>query len=585
MTELGRGDPSRLAGNLDAQREFDAKQGALRLGLDLSDTSREVSPEERSLLEQSREALARRDAARAAALEGQGANEAYGELGTMGSASQPAGMGTPGGSLAEQELLAKARAAREAGTAQITGQTPQQAAAAAQAALAEVGRPRVLGMTKGGFQPATRANQTQRERTEMPPGYTEVASEELRQNRLQGEAATEQALIAEAMARKSAKVRAKIGEIQQGALEKATDDEDRALQGAQDQIASIVQEFRAGGPKNITYTDIWKDNDTAGKVTMALGFVAGVLGSIGEGHQNEFVKRLDASIQRKIDIQERESERTKDAIGFAQTAYDVVRQKFRDRDTTRRMLQLIALQQFDQHVAEQAANLGLGSGNQRLAELRGTLLQKQRGIMKELSSKIVEQQANTEKFVPPTAILGGLGDVPKGAGEEATKYELERQKQELPQASSAVNELRALASSMTAEDRGILENLARRKAASEPGSWTEFLLRSHAPEKTQRMVGAVNTLVQALGGKTLPPQESQRYVSGFIGDGSPEAILRGADEAQRKIDKIEESLHAAFPQGYKVGNLRRGVYRNVDQPHELEGGEKAPDLNKRVISP
>ena len=581
---------AKLAGNFDqVSAELTQQEHLANAGLDLRDDSPDERSEEQILLEQSRAALARRDAARAVALEGQGANEAYGELGTMGSASQPAGAGSPGGSLAEQELLAKAKAAQELGKAQVTGQTPAQAAAAAQAALqaslANPGGARVIGMTKGGFQPSQRSSQSQRERTELPPGYTEVASEELRQNRIQGEEMNEQALLADALAVKNAKVRSKIAEIQQFAQEKAMDEEERALQGAQDQIASAISEFKKGGPKLITYRDIWDSQDGGGKVTLALSFIAGAFGSVGGG-PNGATKALDNFIERKIDIQQRESERQGKAIGDAQNAYEALHQRFRDKETTRKALRLVALQQFDEHVAEEAANLGIGMGDARLAKLRGDLLNKQRGIMKELGSKILEQQAQTDRYAAPQAItVGGMGSQGARGKEKPNEYELARIKESLPKKQTAAKKLKELVASMSEKDRGFIENLARRKAAVDPGSWYEFFLRNDDPGKTQQMLQAVNTIVQDSGGRALTKDEASRYAAHIVGDGSPEALVRGAEFAQQLINADEEALHAAFPAQYEEGNLRRGIYRNVDQPHELEGLQDQPDFNKRVISP
>lgn len=541
-------------------------------------SSLDPTPDEVRMLEESRAALARRDAARASAAAAQG--EGVDPGATPGWGGPPGS----GGSLAATEAAALADAKAKLGIGQISGQSPTQAAAAAQAALA-AGQPRVVGVTKGGFQPSTRSSQAQVERTQMPPGYLDVAAGELQQDELAGRGNIEHALLAAAQARKNAMVRGKMEEIQRFSQEKAAADEDAALHGARQRIDSAMAKFAAAGPKEITYADIWKDQGTGGKITLALGFIAGTLGSMGGG-PNKFLEQLDSSIQRKIDIQQAESERSEKEVGQAQSAYDVVRESLRDSEATRQTLNLMYLRQFDQYVTEQAAGLGMSTGNTRLAALKSAILSKQRSIMKELSSKILEQQATADKYAAPQAIVaGGFGAGGGKGGEEATKYELERMKAGLPAKASAINQLKQAASELTPDDATYFENLARRKAAVDPGSWYEFFLRNKNSPATQKMVGAVNTIVQSQGGKALTPIEAARYAGALIGDGSPAAIAAGAARAQEDLNKEEETLHSAFPTGYQIGNLRRGVYRNTDQPHELEGQEKAPDYNKRVISP
>lgn len=472
----------------------------------------------------------------------------------------------------------------------VEAQTQAQTAAAINDRLSRSydelsGRGRVVGMTRGGFQPTTRQTQGQVERTQMVPGYNSVASEEIRQRGLAGEGNVRQEIMALDLARRNSQTEGEIRRIHAWATEQANAEEDRALKGAQDKFDSIVQEFQNSGPKMRTYADLWNNASGGQKVMQVFGFILGSLGSMQKGRTNAFLDQLDKTIQRQADIEEKQSEKLGRAVGFAQNAYGVLRQRLRDRSLARDAYHLLALQAFDEKVKEKAAQLGLSSGDARLAQVRAENLERQRSIMEKLSSKVLSQESAAERYLPPQAIMAPGASLPKGAGEEAEKYEKARIEAKLPDKMAAIKGLRQALSKMSPKDEGFISNLIRRRGLLDPRGFSALAMRSDNPELMQQVGTALSVIMNSRGGKSLTETEAAHYGGSLVGDGSIAALKRGADLAEQDVNETEAALHAAYPMGYEIGNLRQQLHANTDQPTESVGAEKSPDYSKHVVAP
>lgn len=512
------------------------------------------------------------------------------DRGALETANSPDAISAPGAELTDPGAAERAALGKQK-TEQANVQSQGQRASAAQAALSGaydrvLGRSgaAIVGKVPSQWIPSTRQQQGQRESTEMPPGYLDVASEELRQRGIAGAGQVQQEMGALDLARQNAQAEGEIRRIHSWAAEQANAEEDRALHGAQDKLDSIFTEFKNSGPKMRTYADIWNNSSGAQNVMQVFGMIFGSLGSMQKGRTNAFLDKLDNTIQRQAEIEEKQSEKIGRALGYAQNAYGVLRQRFRDRSVARDAYHALALDAFRQSVAEKANALGLSSGDARLAQVNAELLERQRSIMEKLSSKVLSQESEAQKFMPAHVVMAQANAMKPEALEAAVKqYEDDRLKAELPQKTAAIDDLKQTAAEMTPSDESMFQDLLRRKALADPNSWSELIARSKNPQLMQRLLEGVNTVVQSAGGKSLTTNEGQRYAASTVGDGSKHGIELGLEGEQRKVDKIEESLHAGNEVGYLFGNLRRKVYSNINQPHETEGVAKAPEYRKNVL--
>jgi hypothetical protein len=244
------------------------------------------------------------------------------------------------------------------------------------------------------------------------------------------------------------------------------------------------------------------------------------------------------------------------------------------------------LKQFLGKVEDQARNIGIGYENGRLQALKADIDEKTRQLLRDSAGQIQEQEANSAKYMPATAIVAGPSSAELEAGDqEANKYEEERRKKLLPEKRAGIQLLREGAQALS--DRGIAGRTLLKKFLKDPNSLTSSVILEGSGDKEalNKLASGIDLLLRQEGGKTLTESEIARGLSRYVGTGSKNDILKGSQTAQDEVDQIEQSLHSAFPRGYPIGNLRRKVTGNTEQPHEIKGEEKQPDITKDVVAP
>lgn len=378
--------------------------------------------------------------------------------------------------------------------------------------------------------------------------------------------------------RRSAEGRRQVNSDYRQAVEESALREATAVSSARRRIGAAMEAYRASGPKYESVGTVLRDAPGGKGVVGGIGLIMGIIGGAATNQANGFTEAVTQNIERRAKIAELESERAGRIVGMEGDQYRRLDQELGDARATRAMVRALYLEDFKSQLEEQAARVGIMSGDSRLAGLLAQIEQARMGYLEKAAS-VVMDQARSEQTVTPMQSKGGKGGVEAALAD----YTEERRKRGMDVMEGGIRLMQNGVQQIEATKPNAAQSLLFRQVLADPGAWAT--LSSVAGQLSPGQQAFINGFLQFLtsdAGKALTKDE-RAGIASAAGRGDVPGLQEMVRNFQTRYDALDRGLIPQYGDAAKLYRLRQQIHdaENPRKLYDVRGVETQPPVTER----